>query len=88
MVVHSARQAGYEPRIMHVTNDFQVSFALVAAGAGVTLVPELAGPPPPGVVVKRVAGAPRYRRIYAAVRAGSADRPAIAAMLAALTAIR
>jgi hypothetical protein len=49
-------------------------------------VPDLAGPPPPGVFVKPVAGAPRYRRIYAAVRAGSADRPAIAAMLDALTA--
>jgi DNA-binding transcriptional LysR family regulator len=86
VVIHSAHQAGYEPRIAHITNDFQVEYALIAAKAGVGLVPELAGPPPPGVVVKRVAGAPPYRRIYAAVRAGSADRPAIAAMLAALTA--
>src|SRR4051812_23354392 len=30
VVIHSARQAGYEPRIAHVTNDFQVSYALVA----------------------------------------------------------
>jgi DNA-binding transcriptional LysR family regulator len=81
LIAHSTGQAGYEPKIMHVTNDFQVSFALVAARAGVTLVPDLAGPPPPGVVVRPVAGAPRFRRIYAAVRAGSADRPAIAAML-------
>ena len=86
VVIHSAHQAGYEPRIAHVTNDFQVEYALIAANAGVGLVPELAGPPPDGVVVKPVAGAPPYRRIYAAVRAGSADRPAIAAMLAALTA--
>jgi DNA-binding transcriptional LysR family regulator len=85
VVIHSAHQAGYEPRITHVTNDFQVEYALVAARAGVGLVPELAGPPPPGVVVKPVAGAPPYRRIYAAVRAGSSDRPAIAAMLDALT---
>jgi DNA-binding transcriptional LysR family regulator len=86
VVIHSAHQAGYEPRIAHVTNDFQVSYALIAANAGVGLVPELAGPPPPGVVIKPVAGAPPYRRIYAAVRAGSAERPAIAAMLDALTA--
>ena len=85
VVIHSARQAGYEPRIAHITNDFQVSFALVAAGAGVGLVPELAGPPPSGVVVRRVKGTPPVRRIYAAVRAGSEDRPAIAAMLDALT---
>jgi len=84
VVVHSAHQAGYEPRITHITNDFQVSFALVAAGAGVGLVPELAGDPPPGVVTRTVAGAPPHRRIYAAVRAGSSERPAIAAMLAAL----
>jgi DNA-binding transcriptional LysR family regulator len=85
VVIHSAHQAGYEPRIAHVTNDFQVAYALVAARAGVALVPELAGPPPPGVVVKAVAGTPPFRRIYAAVRAGSGARPAIAAMLAALT---
>jgi DNA-binding transcriptional LysR family regulator len=84
VVIHSAHQAGYEPRIAHVTNDFQVSYALVAADAGVALVPELAGPPPPGVVLKAVAGAPPFRRIYAAIRAGSAERPAVAALLGAL----
>ena len=84
VVIHSARQAGYEPRLAHITNDFSVSYALVAAGAGVGLVPELAGPPPPGVVVRPVAGVPPSRRIYAAVRAGSSARPAIAAMLDAL----
>ena len=84
VVIHSARQAGYEPRIAHVTNDFQVEYALIAAKAGIGLVPELAGPPPPGVVVRPVKGTPPVRRIYAAVRAGSSGRPAIAAMLAAL----
>jgi DNA-binding transcriptional LysR family regulator len=86
VVIHSTRAAGYEPRLTHITNDFQVSYALVQAGAGVGLVPELAGPPPPGVVVRPVKGAPPSRRIYAAVRAGSSERPAIAAMLDALTA--
>jgi len=85
VVVHSTRAAGFEPRLAHITNDFDVSYALVAAGAGVGLVPELAGPPPPGVVVRPITGAPRSRRIYAAVRAGSGARPAVAAMLAALT---
>ena len=85
VVIHSARQAGYEPRVAHLTNDFSVSYALVAAGAGVGLVPELAGPPPPGVVLRPVAGVPPSRRIYAAVRAGSSARPAIAAMLGVLS---
>jgi hypothetical protein len=86
VVIHSTRAAGYEPRLAHITNDFDVSYALVRAGAGIGLVPELAGPPPPGVVVRPIAGAPPSRRIYAAVRAGSGARPAVAAMLAALTA--
>jgi DNA-binding transcriptional LysR family regulator len=86
VVIHSTRSAGYEPRLAHITNDFDVEYALIEAGAGVGLVPELAGPPPPGVVVRPVEGAPPSRRIYAAVRAGSSERPAIAAMLAALTA--
>jgi DNA-binding transcriptional LysR family regulator len=85
VVIHSTRAAGYEPRLTHITNDFAVSYALVANKAGVGLVPELAGPPPPGVVALPVKGAPPSRRIYAAVRAGSSDRPAIRAMLDALT---
>src|SRR5919204_296582 len=43
---------------------------------------------PPGVVLRPVAGAPLSRRIYAAVRAGSGARPAIRAMLDALTQLR
>jgi DNA-binding transcriptional LysR family regulator len=84
VVIHAARRAGYEPWLAHVTNDFSVAYALVAAGAGVALVPGLAGPPPPGVVVRPIAGAPASRTIYAAVRAGSRARPAVAAMLDAL----
>jgi DNA-binding transcriptional LysR family regulator len=84
VVIHSARRAGYEPRLAHLTNDFTVVYALVAAGAGVALVPELAGPPPPGVALREIAGSPPTRHIFAAVRAGSAARPAIAAMLEAL----
>ena len=85
VVIHATRAAGYEPRLAHITNDFDVEYALIEAGAGVGLVPELAGPPPPGVVTRPVEGAPPSRRIYAAVRAGSSARPAIAAMLEALT---
>jgi DNA-binding transcriptional LysR family regulator len=85
VVVQTARRAGYEPDLAHRTNDFTVVYALVAAGAGVALVPGLAGPPPPGVVLRPIAGAAPSRRIYAAVRAGSSARPALAAMLDALS---
>jgi DNA-binding transcriptional LysR family regulator len=83
-VVHTCRRAGAEPLIAHRTNDFDVSYALVAAGAGVAIVPELAGPPPAGVALVEPAGGLPGRRLFAAVRTGAADRPAVAAVLAAL----
>jgi DNA-binding transcriptional LysR family regulator len=83
-VVHTCRRAGAEPLIAHRTNDFDVSYALVAAGAGVAIVPELAGPPPPGVALVEPAGGLPGRRLFAAVRTGAADRPAVAAVLSAL----
>jgi DNA-binding transcriptional LysR family regulator len=83
-VVHTCRGAGAEPLIAHRTNDFDVSYALVAAGAGVAIVPELAGPPPPGVALVEPAGGVPGRRLFAAVRTGAADRPAVAAVLSAL----
>jgi DNA-binding transcriptional LysR family regulator len=83
-VVHTCRRVGAEPLIAHRTNDFDVSYALVAAGAGVAIVPELAGPPPPGVALLEPAGGLPGRRLFAAVRTGAADRPAVAAVLSAL----
>jgi DNA-binding transcriptional LysR family regulator len=83
-VVNTCRRAGVEPDIVHSTNDFDVSYSLVAAGAGIAIVPELAGPPPPGVaLVEPVDGLPK-RRLFAAVRTGAAARPAVAAVLDAL----
>ncbi len=83
-VVHTCRRVGIEPLIAHRTNDFDVSYALVAAGAGVAIVPALAGPPPPGVALVDPAGGLPARRLFAAVRTGAADRPAVEAVLSAL----
>jgi DNA-binding transcriptional LysR family regulator len=85
-VVHTCRRAGVEPLIAHRTNDFDVTYALVAAGAGIGVVPGLAGAPPPGVALVEPAGGLPLRRLFAAVRTGAADRPAVAAVLAALAA--
>lgn len=86
VVLHVCRDAGFEPSITHFTNDFATAYGLVAIGAGFALVPDLAGPPPDGVAIvepsRRVPG----RRIFAAVRAGSGARPAVAACLDALDA--
>jgi DNA-binding transcriptional LysR family regulator len=84
VVLHAARRAGFEPALAHLTNDFRVAYALVAARAGVALVPRLAGPPPPGVVVRDVLGATLGRRIHVVARAGASGRPAVAALLGAL----
>ena len=84
VVLHVCRAAGVEPRITHFTNDFATVYALVAAGAGFALVPELAGPPPPGVRIVPAAQPIPPRRVFAAVRAGSSGRPAVAACLDAL----
>jgi DNA-binding transcriptional LysR family regulator len=84
MVVNTCRLAGVEPDIVHRTNDFDVSYALVAAGAGMAIIPELAGPPPSGVALVEPAGGLQGRRLFAAVRTGAAERPAVAAVLEAL----
>jgi DNA-binding transcriptional LysR family regulator len=84
VVLHVCRAAGVEPRITHFTNDFATAYGLVAAGAGFALVPGLAGPPPPGVRLVPAAQPIPGRRIFAAVRAGSGARPAVAACLDAL----
>jgi DNA-binding transcriptional LysR family regulator len=84
VVLHVCRAAGVEPRITHFTNDFATAYGLVAAGAGFALVPDLAGPPPPGVRIAETGQRIPSRRIFAAVRAGSSARPAVAACLDAL----
>jgi DNA-binding transcriptional LysR family regulator len=85
VVLHAARTAGFEPRIAHRTNHWPIVYALVAAGAGVALVPGLAGPPPPGVRLVSIQGPSLMRRIAAATRSGAADHPTTRAMLDALT---
>jgi DNA-binding transcriptional LysR family regulator len=59
-------------------------YALVAAGAGVALVPGLAGPPPPGVRPPPPPPPPLTRRIAAATRSGAAEHPGTRALLDAL----
>jgi DNA-binding transcriptional LysR family regulator len=74
--------AGFSPRIRHRADDFATVLALVAAGQGVALVPELALPDrPDGVVLTALAA---RRRTLIASRAGTAGHPAIAACAAAI----
>ncbi|MEV6302043.1 LysR family transcriptional regulator [Actinoplanes sp. NPDC051861] len=76
------RAAGYTPRVRHHADDFTAVLALVAAGQGVSLVPEIAAGRPPGSL--RLITAPTRRRTRIAFRRGTGGHPAIAALITAL----
>ncbi|MGC4938937.1 LysR family transcriptional regulator [Kribbella sp. DT2] len=82
VTLHVCRSAGYTPRIRHTADDFDAVLALVAAGQGVSLVPQLAaGSPPEGVTLVPLA---IRRRTSVAYRGGAAGHPAIAAFVDAV----
>ncbi|MFB9234206.1 LysR family transcriptional regulator [Plantactinospora siamensis] len=82
VTLHACRAAGYAPRIRHHADDFGTVLALVAAGQGVALVPQLAaGRPPDGV---RLVPLALRRRTALTYRRGGADHPAVAAGIAAV----
>lgn len=74
--------AGFAPKVRHHADDFIAVLALVAAGQGVALVPQLgAAQPPPEV---RLLPLPACRRTRLAYRRGAGTHPAIAACAEAL----
>ncbi|GIG56336.1 LysR family transcriptional regulator [Longispora fulva] len=76
------RTAGFTPLVRHHADDFAAVLALVAAGQGVSLVPQLAAAQPPvGVRLVPLAARRRTRVTY---RRGAATHPAVAACVAAL----
>jgi molybdate transport repressor ModE-like protein len=72
--------AGFAPSVGFRSDNFGVIVNLVAAGAGLAVLPGLARPAEDTRVVVRPI-APLARRLLIAVRAGSRDRPATRAML-------
>jgi DNA-binding transcriptional LysR family regulator len=76
---------GFEPDVHHHSNDLLVLLALVGAGRAVTLLPDLVrSDREPSVAVRDVAEARLTRTVFAAIRHGSARRPALNALRAAL----
>jgi DNA-binding transcriptional LysR family regulator len=76
---------GFEPDVRHRTNDSVIALGVVAAGQGVTLLPELVGPGNhPGVVVRGIAEGDVHRTIFTATRAADAERPSVRALLRAV----
>ncbi|MBQ1025368.1 LysR family transcriptional regulator [Micromonospora sp. C95] len=84
VTLHAGELAGFRPTVRHHADDFTAVLALVAAGQGVGLVPQLAvGRPPAGVVLVPLA---LRRRTRIAYRQGAGGHPAVAASVAALRA--
>jgi len=85
VVLLACEQAGFAPRIAHHSDDFSAVAALVAAGAGVALVPQLALPHPGTAVLRALTPPTPTRRVYAATRTGRAEHPLIKATISALS---
>ncbi|NXY93001.1 LysR family transcriptional regulator [Streptomyces sp. BR123] len=85
MTVRACQAAGFTPRVRHQVDDFATVLALVAAGQGVAVVPQLGIPEhgAPAVALTRLL---MERRTQVAFRSGAAAHPAVAAFGAALRA--
>ena len=85
MIQRACARAGFVPHVVARATDFQVLLSLVAAGAGVTLVPGLAARwLPPGVRLVPPAE-PVTRRVFTVSRRGGDRKPAVRVVLDALT---
>ena len=84
MIDQVCRRAGFSPRIVHRADDSVLHQALVAAGLGVGMLPEMACGHSDGVHFARIAPPAPRRHLSALLRRGSARRPALAATLEAL----
>ena len=86
MIQRACARAGFVPRVVARASDFQVLLSLVAAGAGVTLVPGLAARwLPPRVRLVSPAD-PVTRRVFTVSRRGGDRKPAVRVVLDALSA--
>ncbi|WP_280334926.1 LysR substrate-binding domain-containing protein [Nocardia wallacei] len=82
MTVRACEAVGFTPRIRHHADDFGTVLALVAAGQGVALVPELGALNIPGGVA--LVPLSTRRRTRLAYRRGTGSHPVVAAARAAL----
>jgi DNA-binding transcriptional LysR family regulator len=74
MTQRACGAAGFEPRAVAEVTDYSAQLALVAAGCGVALIPQLGASHLPAGVSLRTLRAPVHRNIFAVVRrAGTAD---------------
>ena len=84
MAVRACQAAGFAPRIRHHADDFATVLALVAAGQGVALVPQLGAIGPPRDVT--LTTLPTRRRTRIAYRNGTRHQPPVSACITAIRA--
>jgi DNA-binding transcriptional LysR family regulator len=82
-VLELCRDAGFEPKISFRSEDYEVLKGFVAAGLGVTILPELAGGHS-GIELRTVRGRKPTRRVWAVTRENEARSPAAVEMLGIL----
>jgi DNA-binding transcriptional LysR family regulator len=83
-VVSACRDAGFEPDVVHQLDDFPTALHLIAAGQGISLIPDLGLTHVPDGVRILDLDPPLSRTIQLAYRAASAERPAVVAVRDAL----
>ena len=83
LVLRACEASGFTPRIRHYADDFGTVLALVAAGQGVSLVPQLGVAGAPAEVALTPLAA--RRRSSIACRRGTRGHPAVAAFVAAVS---
>jgi DNA-binding transcriptional LysR family regulator len=78
--------AGFAPRMTHTVDDYDLMLQMVAAGLGIGFAPELVlqGASAKAVTLRKTAGAPLHRSIYALTRNGLAGSPLVTALLSEL----
>ena len=86
MIQRACARAGFVPRVVARATDFAVLLSLVAAGAGVTLVPALAARRLPPRVRLVPPAEPVTRRVFTVSRRGGDRKPAVRVVLDALSA--
>jgi DNA-binding transcriptional LysR family regulator len=85
MLVRACRTRGFEPDLRHRVNDLQTMLSLAAGGMAVALVPALGRPElREDVALVPLAGRDLRRSLFAALRVGARERPAVAALLEAI----
>ncbi len=87
LTMRSCEGAGFVPKIAYESDDYTVMQSLVAAGLGVTLIPDLAmAALNPGIRVLPLLPEPPVRRVWAATLVAGSRSSATEAMLAVLEA--